>query len=86
MTTPNSVAEVPIIKPTKKNIFLIEKFWTPIDFKIPMSRVLFFTKIVKPDIILNAATTIINESIFNYLVKLVNAFIFTKIIFIGQLK
>ena len=30
-----------------------------------ISRVLFLTKIVKPEIILKAATTIINESIIN---------------------
>ena len=65
MITPNNVAEVPIKKPTKKNIFLIDLFVTPIDFKIPISLVLFFTKIVSPEIMLNAATTIINERIIN---------------------
>ena len=46
---PIIVDSVPIKKPTKKNIFVIEEFWTPIDFKIAISLVLFFTKIVSPD-------------------------------------
>ena len=65
MITPNNVAEVPMKKPTQKNIFLIDLFVTPIDFRIPMSLVLFLTKIVSPDIILNAATMIIKERIIN---------------------
>ena len=40
---PNSVAAVPIKKPTIKKIFVIEIFWTPIDFKIAISLVLFLT-------------------------------------------
>ena len=48
---PKIVAEVPIITPTKKNILMIDLFKTPIDFKIAISRVLFFTKIVKPEMI-----------------------------------
>ena len=63
--TPKKVALDPIINPTKKKIFLIELFLTPIDFKIAISLVLFFTKIVNPEIILNAATTIINDKIIN---------------------
>ena len=63
--TPNVVAEAPIANPTKKKIFLIELFLTPIDFKIAISLVLFFTKIVNPEIILNAATTIIRDKIIN---------------------
>ncbi len=63
--TPKNVALVPIINPTKKKIFFIELFLTPIDFKIAISLVLFFTKIVKPEIILNAATTIIKDKIIN---------------------
>ena len=55
------VALVPIVKPTKKKIFLIELFVTPIDFRIPISLVLFFTKIVSPEIILKAATIIIRD-------------------------
>ena len=62
---PNKVAEVPMINPTKKKIFLIELLETPIDFKIPISLVLFLTNIVKPDIILNAATIIIKDKIIN---------------------
>ena len=62
---PNIVADIPIISPTKKNIFLIELFFTPIDFKIAISLVLFLTNIVSPEIILNAATIIINDSIIN---------------------
>ena len=38
---------------------------TPIDFKIAISFVLFFTSIVKPEIILKAATIIINDKIIN---------------------
>ena len=62
---PNKVAVVPIITPTKKNILVIDLFNTPIDFKIAISRVLFFTKIVKPEIILKAATIIIKDKIMN---------------------
>ena len=63
--TPNNVADVPIKKPIKKKIFFIDLLETPIDFNIPISLVLFLTKIVSPDIILNAATIIINERIIN---------------------
>ena len=62
---PNNVAIVPIEKPTIKKIFIIDLFSTPIDFKIAISLVLFLTKIVNPDIILNAATIIINDKIMN---------------------
>ena len=62
---PNNVADVPIIIPTKKKILVIDLFNTPIDFKIAISRVLFFTKIVKPEIILKAATMIIKDKIIN---------------------
>ena len=62
---PKIVAEVPIITPTKKNIFTIDLFKTPIDFKIAISRVLFFTKIVKPEMILKAATIMIKVKIIN---------------------
>mgnify|MGYP006242628819 CR=1 FL=1 len=54
-----------MIIPTRKNIFTIDLFKTPIDFKIAISRVLFFTKIVKPEIILKAATIIISDNIIN---------------------
>ena len=62
---PNKVANDPIKKPTIKKIFEIDLFKTPIDLSIAISLVLFLTKIVKPEIILNAATTTINESIIN---------------------
>ena len=63
--TPKIVADVPIINPTKKKIFFIDLLVTPIDFNIPISLVLFFTKIVSPEIILNAATIIIRDRIIN---------------------
>ena len=44
---------------------MIDLFKTPIDFNIAISRVLFLTKIVKPDIILKAATIIINDKMIN---------------------
>ena len=62
-TTPNNVADVPIEKPTKKKIFFIDLLLTPIDLRIPISLVLFLTKIVSPDIILKAATIIIKKRI-----------------------
>ena len=62
---PNIVAEVPIITPIKKKILTIDLFKTPIDFKIAISLVLFLTKIVKPEIILKAATIIIKDKIIN---------------------
>ena len=62
---PKSVAVVPIKKPTIKKIFVIELFWTPIDFKIAISLVLFLTNIVSPEIILKAATMIIKDKIIN---------------------
>ena len=62
---PKIVAEVPIIAPIKKNIFTIDLFKTPIDFNIAISLVLFLTKIVSQEIILNAATIIINVKIMN---------------------
>ena len=62
---PKIVAEVPIITPIKKKILTIDLFNTPIDFKIAISLVLFLTKIVRPDIILNAATIMIKDKIIN---------------------
>ena len=62
---PKNVADVPIINPIKKNIFTMDLFKTPIDFKIAISRVLFLTSIVKPEIMLNAATIIIRDKIIN---------------------
>ena len=53
------------IKWGMENNLTIDLFKTPIDFKIAISRVLFFTKIVKPEIMLKAATTIINDNMIN---------------------
>ena len=53
------------LKPIRKKIFTIDLFNTPIDFRIAISLVLFLTKIVKPEIILKAATIIINDKIIN---------------------
>ena len=63
--TPVVVAVKPISNPIIKKIFLIDLFLTPIDLRIAISLVLFLTRIVKPEIILKAATIIINESIIN---------------------
>ena len=62
---PKIVAEVPIERPTRKKILIIDLFKTPIDFKIAISRVLFLTKIVNPEIMLKAATIIIKDKIIN---------------------
>ena len=62
---PDKVASDPIEKPTIKNIFEIDLFRTPMDLRIAISLVLFLTSIVKPEIILKAATIIINERIIN---------------------
>ena len=62
-TIPNKVANDPIKNPTIKNIFEIDLFNTPIDLSIAISLVLFLTNIVRPEIILNAATIIINDKI-----------------------
>ena len=62
---PNKVADVPINTPIRKKILIIDLFKTPIDFRIAISRVLFLTKMVKPEIILKAATIIINDNIIN---------------------
>ena len=47
-----------------KNIFTIDLFKTPIDFKIAISLVLFLW-IVNPEIILKATTIIIKDNIIN---------------------
>ena len=62
---PKIVAEVPIITPIKKKIFTIDLLRTPIDLRIAISFVLFFTNIVKPEIMLKAATIIIKDNIIN---------------------
>ena len=64
-TIPLIVAKKPIVNPVRKKVFLIDLLLRPKVFKIAISFVLFFIKIVKPEMILNAATTIINESIMN---------------------
>ena len=48
-----------------EKILAIEPLLTPNVLNIAISLVLFFTKIVKPDIILNAATIIIKVKIIN---------------------
>ena len=62
---PDIVAKKPIIKPVKKKDFFMEVLLSPKVFKIAISLVLFFINIVRPDIILNAATIIINVNIIN---------------------
>ena len=62
---PKKVAKVPIITPTKKKIFIIDLFSTPIDLRIAISRVLFLTRMVKPEMMLKAATIIISDKIIN---------------------
>ena len=60
---PLIVAKKPIVKPVKKNVFLIDLLLKPKVFKIAISLVLFFIKIVNPEIILKAATTTISEKV-----------------------
>ena len=62
---PYIVAVNPIINPVKKNDFLIDLLLRPKVFKIAISLVLFFIKIVNPEIILNAATIKIKVKIIN---------------------
>ena len=59
------VAKKPIKKPVKKKDFTIDFFDNPRDFKIAIYFVLFFIRIVSPEIILKAATIIIKVSIKN---------------------
>ena len=54
-----------MIIPIRKKIFTIDLFSTPIDFKIAISLVLFLTNMVNPEIILKAATIIINDKMIN---------------------
>ena len=58
-------AKKPIVKPVKKKDFFIEVLFKPNVFKIAISFVLFFINIVRPEIMLNAATIIIKVSIIN---------------------
>ena len=62
---PLIVAKKPIEKPVKKKVFFIELLLRPKVFKIAISLVLFFINIVKPEIILNAATITISVRITN---------------------
>ena len=63
--TPLTVAKKPIVNPVKKNDFLIELLLRPKVLSIAISFVLFLIKIVKPEIILNAATINIKVRIIN---------------------
>ena len=63
--TPLTEAKKPIVNPVKKNDFLIDLLLKPNVLSIAISFVLFFIRIVKPEIILKAATTTINERIIN---------------------
>ena len=64
-TIPDIVAKKPIVKPVKKKDFFIEVLFKPKVFNIAISLVLFLINIVRPEIILNAATIIIKVSIIN---------------------
>ena len=63
--TPQIVAKKPIVSPVKKKVFLIDLLLSPNVFKMAISFVLFLIKIVRPEIILKAATTTIRERIMN---------------------
>ena len=65
ITTPVIVARNPIVKPVRKNIFVIDALLTPKVLNIAISLVLFLTKIVSPEIILKAATITISVKIIN---------------------
>ena len=62
---PEIVAKKPIEKPVKKKDFFMEVLFKPNVFKIAISLVLFLINIVRPEIILKAATIIIKVSIIN---------------------
>ena len=62
---PVIVAPNPIVNPVKKNAFFIDLLLRPKVFRIAISFVLFLIKIVKPEIILKAATIIIKVKIIN---------------------
>ena len=65
MITPVIVAKRPIVNPMRKKIFVIEFLLTPKVLSMAISLVLFLTKIVNPEIILKAATIMINVKIIN---------------------
>ena len=54
--TPVIVARKPMVNPVRKKIFEIDVLLIPKVLSIAISFVLFFTKIVNPEIMLNAAT------------------------------
>ena len=62
---PAMVAVNPIRNPVRKKDLIIDFFGRPKDLRIAISFVLFLIKIVKPEIILNAATIIIKVNIKN---------------------
>ena len=63
--SPVIVAAKPIKNPVRKKDFIIDFLSNPKDLRIAISLVLFLIKIVSPEIILNAATIIINVKIKN---------------------
>ena len=63
--SPAIVAVRPIVKPVKKKDFIIDLLFKPNVLSIAISLVLFLIKIVKPEIILKAATIIISVKITN---------------------
>ena len=63
--TPAIVAKKPIKNPVKKKDLTIDFFDNPNDFNMAISLVLFFIRIVSPEIILNAATIMIKVNIKN---------------------
>ena len=65
IVTPVIVASNPIVNPVRKKTFAIEFLLIPKVLSMAISFVLFLTKIVKPEIILKAATIIINVKIIN---------------------
>ena len=62
---PQIVEKKPIVNPVRKNIFLIDRLLKPKVFIIAISLVLFLIRIVRPEIILKAATTTISDNIIN---------------------
>ena len=82
--TPAIVAVKPIMKPVKKNDFIMDFFDKPNAFKIAISLVLFLIKIVSPEIILNAATIMIKVNIKN--ITFLSTFKADKKIYFDQTK
>jgi hypothetical protein len=66
---PDIVAKKPIVKPVKKKDFLLNYCFKPKVFKIAISLVLFFINIVRPEIILNAATIIIKVKYYKHYIS-----------------